>query len=179
MGWKDFFRKKKDGIPDPVKELVLSNLKAGWLVDFDMKTWKVAACHYYDWGMGDLAYEWQLQSYNETVYLERETDDEDCWSISRKIPANSLESKIFEHIRKQKDPPDKIVFEKTVFFLEQMSGGHYYKDGKEPGRELLRWDYTDETGKKFFSLEQWGEDDFEAAIGMPVEEYQFTDILPC
>ena len=33
-------------------------------------------------------------------------------------------------------------------------------------------------GKKYLGIEQWGENDFEASLGEPVEEYQFTNILP-
>ena len=76
MGWLDFFKKKKAAEPDPLKDLNLSNLKVGYLLDYDMQTWQVEAYHYYDWGNGDITHEWQLKSHDDTIYLQRESDDE-------------------------------------------------------------------------------------------------------
>ena len=178
MGLKDLFRKKKNKRPDPLTGYSLSNLQVGFFVDYDMKTWEVRAYNYYDWGSGDFTYEWQLQCYDDTIYLEREPDDEDYWCISRKISIISLGTGIKEHIIEHEDPPDPIVFEDTTYRLEETGGGHFHKNGKEERKELLKWDYTDDSGKKLLSIEQWGETVFEASIGNPVEEYQFTNILP-
>ena len=49
---------------------------------------------------------------------------------------------------------------------------------KETPRELITWEYLDDSERKTLTIEQWGEDDFEASVGEIVEEYQFTDILP-
>jgi hypothetical protein len=43
---------------------------------------------------------------------------------------------------------------------------------------MLRWDYEDEEGERFLTIEQWGEEDFLAYQGLPAEEYQFTNLLP-
>jgi len=177
MGLFDFFKKKDTG-PDPLTGLTLPNLKIGYLLDFDMKTWQVEASHYYDWGEGDRSWEWQLISHDETIYLERESDDEDAWSVNRKIPVSRLDPAVFDHIRQHQDPPDTIVYEQVTYFLEEMAGGHFFQNGKGPGKELLSWSYQDDSGKKFLSIEQWGDDDFEASVGIPVEEYQFINILP-
>ena len=178
MSWKDFFRKKAQNEPDPLASLTLANLQVGSFVDFDMETWEVFAYHYYDWGSSDRSFEWQLQTHDQTIYLERESDDEDDWSISRKIPITRLGSGIKQHIIEHENPPDEIEFEGTTFYLEETSAGQYYKNGKGPGQDLIAWDYEDDSGKKYLSIEQWGESDFEASVGEPVEEYQFTNILP-
>jgi len=57
MGWKDLFRKKDSDKEDLLEKYTLSNLKVGYLVDFDLKTWKVTSSSYYDWGSGDITYE--------------------------------------------------------------------------------------------------------------------------
>ena len=159
-------------------DVPLSKLKAGYFLDYDMKSWSVEASNRYDWGSGDLTYEWQLTSHDETIYLEREPDDEDSWSVSKKIPIGELGPGVREHIIEQDDPPDQIVFGGTTYHLDEMGGGHFYQGGKGPGRELLKWDYADESGAKYLTIEQWGEQDFEASVGHPVQEYQFENILP-
>jgi hypothetical protein len=181
MGWKDIFKKKsdqKDEILDPLKDLTLKNLKTGYYVDFDMKTYQVTGRNIYDWGGGDKTYEWQLQSSDEVIYLEQESDDEDHWSISRKIPFGKLGAGIRKHILENEDPPEEVLYESTPYYLEEMGGGHFLKDGLPPEKPLLKWDYVDDSGKHFLAIEQWGEEDFEASIGESVEEYQFSNILP-
>ena len=178
MGWLDFLKKDKKKDPDPLSDLTLSNLQVGYMVDYDMKTWEVKAYHYYDWGGGELSYEWQLESVDDALYLEREADDEDVWSISRKISVSRLDPGIKGHIRKHEDPPDEIAFEETTYYLEESGSGHFFKDGKGSGEKFFVWDYEDDSGKKFISIERWGENDFDASVGTVVEEYQFTNILP-
>jgi len=190
MGWKEFFgihkkdRKQDSGalaedIADQVTHLTLSDLKIGYFLDYDMKTWEVAAHHYYDWGDGgNLTHEWQLKSVNDTVYLQRESEDEDEWSVSRTIPFGRLGTGVRNHILENEDPPDEIEFEGTTYHLDEFGGGKFFKDGKGPGREFLVWDYADDAGESFLSIEQWDDDNFEASVGTSVEAYQFTNILP-
>ncbi|CAN2042601.1 DUF4178 domain-containing protein [Candidatus Magnetomoraceae bacterium gMMP-15] len=178
MAIMDFFKKKTSNELDPLTGLNLANLKAGYLVDYDLKTWEVKAYNTYDWGEGDISYEWQLVSSDDTIYLERESDDVDFWSISRKISFSSLGPGIKEHIMEHDDPPEQIVFDGKKYYLEEMSGGHFHKNGTGEGEPVIIWNYEDDSGKYFLGIEQWGEEDFEASFGQAVEEYQFTDILP-
>lgn len=178
MGIRDFFKKGGSEGPDPIKDLILKNMKVGYMVDYDLKTWEVTAYNEYDWGEGDITREWQLKSGDETVYLELESDDEDEWSFNRKIALGRLGSGIKESIIENGDPPDEIVFEGSTYYLEETAGGHYMKDGQGMGQPMLRWGYEDDDGEKYIGVEQWGEEDFEASTGHPVEEYQFTNILP-
>ena len=178
MGLLDFFKHKKVKVIDNIKELTIAGLYTGCFVDFDMKTWKITGYNYYDWGSDDLTYEWQLESANEIVYLEREPDDEDYLSITRKIAIKSLEPTIVDSFSAGEDPPNRIIYNQKTYTLEGTGGGHFHKDGKGFGKELIRWDYADETGLNLLSIEQWGENDFDASAGSRVEEYQFTNILP-
>ena len=149
------------------------------MVDYDLKTWEVVAYNYYDWGGGDLSHEWQLKNGDgKVLFLEKESDDEDEWNLNQKIPFGRLGSKIKDQILEAGDPPNEIVFEGKTYYMEEMAGGHFHKDGQGPGKELLRWSYEDDEGRGYLGIDQWGEEDFEASLGEPVEEYQFTNILP-
>ncbi|MEE4358157.1 MAG: DUF4178 domain-containing protein [Desulfococcaceae bacterium] len=180
MGWKELFGfgGKKKTEEAPLKDLTLSDLKPGYFLDFDLNTWEVVAHHQYDWGGGEMTDEWQLKSHDDTIYLQRESDDETEWSISRPIPFGRLGDEVRDYIRQNDDPPDEILFEETKYYLEEFGGGHYYKNCQGNGQEFLSWDYEDESGDKFLCIEQWGEEEFEVSVGEPVEEYQFTNILP-
>jgi hypothetical protein len=178
LGIRDLFRKRKKTEPEPLSNLTLSGLKPGFFVDYDLKTWEVVAYNYYDWGEGEISHEWQLKSADDLVYLEKESDDEEDWSLNHKIPFGRVGSELRAKIIENGDPPEQIVFEGRTYYMEEMAGGHFYKDGVGPGREFLRWSFEDQEGKHYLGIEQWDEEDFEASIGKPVEEYQFTNILP-
>ena len=178
MGILDFLKKGTASESEPLGELTLDNMKPGDLVDYDLKTWEVKACHAYDWGDGDMSYEWQLISPDAVAYLQKESDDEDDWSLNRSIHFNRLGPDIKDTIVNSGDPPNEIVYEGDTYFLTETAGGHYLKDRKTPGKEMLSWSYEDDTGSKYLTIEQWGEDDFQASVGIAVESYQFTNILP-
>ena len=174
--FEKFFKKKK-GI-DPLKDLTLAKLKVGYLVDYDMRTWEVTGYNRYDWGGGDYSEEWELKSGSDTRYLEKEEDDEIEWCLTKKVFIEAIDPALPEIIIKHEDPPKEIIYNGERYYMESTGAGYFLKDGKGLGEEFIRWDYLDETGKKVISIEQWGEEDFEAAVGEMVEEYQFTNILP-
>ncbi len=179
MGFFDFLKKdKKEEETEPQGDLTLSDMKKGFMVDYDMKTWQIEAYDCYDWGDGNLSYEWQLRSFDEILYLEYEHDDEAYWSLSRKIAFSRLGPKIKQHILETEDAPDEIVYEGKTYYLEETSGGHFMKSCQGEGAEVLTWNYEDDDGEALLCIEQWGEREFEASIGFPVQEYQFDNILP-
>ena len=179
MGIFDFFKKKTEHqSPDPVSGLTLDNLKKGYYVDYDMKTWQVMSANRYDWGNGDLTYEWQIQSFDDILFLEREPDDEDYWCISRKIPFGRLDPSVIKAIKNTDDPPETITFEGSTYYLDETGGALFFKDDNTLGKEVFKWDYTDDTENMNLTIEQWSDTEYEVSLGQRVEEYQFTDILP-
>ena len=158
--------------------LTLDKLKNGYILDYDMRTWEVTGYNVYEWGEGDVAREWQLVSSDDIIYLEREMDDEVSWSVNRTIDFKLLGPEIRSYILKNEDPPDEIVYEGVTYYMEESAAGHFRKDGVGPEQELIRWSYMDDDGERYLTIEQWGEDDFEASTGIPAEEYQFSNILP-
>jgi hypothetical protein len=45
-------------------------------------------------------------------------------------------------------------------------------------KELISWTYYSDDEKQVLVIEQWGEDDFEASLGLVVPPNQITNILP-
>jgi hypothetical protein len=176
MGWKDLFRKKdKEEIQTDIR---LNQIKPGYFLDYDLNTWEVKAYNKYDWGGGDTSDEWHLVSADDALFLERSVDDEEDYIISRKIPFNKLGASIRSHLKTYEDPPEEITYENRTYYLEESAGGYFYPGGQNDFQELLSWTYEDESGKHLLGIEQWDENDFAAWVGAPVEDYQFTNILP-
>ena len=178
MGLFDRFRKQRDEDElDPLKDLVPAKLRVGYLVDYDMQTWQVTAYNRYDFD-GDIVDEWELTSGREKRYLELPEDDEEPWTLGRKVPIGAIDGNIRNHIIENDDPPDRVTHEGKQYFLDESSAGNMYPDGKPPAEELIKWEFIDKEEENFLTIEQWGETEFEASAGSYVEEYQFTNILP-
>lgn len=179
MSLRDFFKgNKPEDEFDPLRDLNLSHLKVGYLVDYDMKTWQVTAYHRYDYGEGYIAEEWELTAGREKVYLGREEDDEVEWTISKKLPIGAIEGDVRKYIIEHEDPPSQIVVKGKTFYLDESGTAYFYEGGKGEPIGLIYWDFIDEEDENFVTIEQWGETEFEAAEGYYVEEYQFSNILP-
>lgn len=178
MALKDFFKKKEEPALDPLKDLTLSRLKVGYILDYDLKTWEVTAYNRYDFGGGCEAHEWEIRSGGESLFLELSVDDEEEYSISKQISVRAIDGDIKGQINKNSKGPETITFENKKYFLDESGTGNFYKNGKGNGEKYKYWDYIDEEDENFVSIEQWDEDEFEASAGYYAEEYQFTNILP-
>lgn len=163
---------------DPLSDLVLAKLRVGYMVDYDMKSWHVTAYGRYDWNDGATAEEWELTSGREKVYLEREEDDGEWWSLSRTISLASLGGEVRSHVLEHDDPPDEVIFKGKTYYLEGSVGGVYRENGTGPEQELIQWEMLTEDEESFLSIVQWSETEVSAAAGHEVEEYQFSSILP-
>ena len=121
MGFADFFRKKKKKPgTDPLADLVLSKLKPGYFVDYDLTTWEVTRHHLYNWGDGMITDEWELKSGSDTCHLDREADDEVEWSLSRPLPFRKLDPDgvIAKSIVDTEDPPGQITYEGKTYYMK-------------------------------------------------------------
>lgn len=179
MAWNIFGDKKKEEPDfDPLHDLIVRKLRKGWLVDYDMKTWEVIACHKYDWGEGEPTTEWELRSGNDTIFLEYDDEDGESYSVSTQIPIGKIDGNIKSYLQTHEDPPEKIVYQGETYYLDEEGGGLFLEDGTGPQEEFLYWDFVDDNDEKFITIEQWGETEFTAYDGLNAEEYQFSNILP-
>ncbi len=176
----DFFKKKKKGEEELCfEDLVLSRLKTGFMVDYDMKTYVVAGRNKYEWDEGGVTDEWELKSGNEIWYLERSQEDGDVeWSMCRKLSLSELEGDIAGEIVRNEDPPEVVVYQGKNFMFEEDNVGDFFRGESEEALSFVAWDFEDEAEEQFLTIEQWGETKFDMQIGFKVEEYQFTNILP-
>jgi len=176
MSLKDLFGRKSSEL-DPLADLVLSKLRVGYYVDFDLTTWEVTDYNTYDIGADSRSEEWELTSGRQKRYLERSEDDEVTWTFSWKLPLGAIEGNIQKQIIDNDEPPAQIVSKNKTYYLDASGPGHMY-DSDNHSKEFIYWTFIDEEDEHFVTLEQWGETEFEASEGHYVEEYQFTNILP-
>ncbi len=177
-----FFDKKEENKLTP-DDLVLSKLKVGYMVDYDLKTWEIIDYNVYDWGDDIFSEEWTLETYDsgeqEILYLEKSDEDGDLlWSLTQKMPVNSIDRNIIDSITDGEEPPSEIEYENETFYIADTGAAYFLKHGTETKGELIVWDFEDETEEKILTIEQWGEYRFELFYGIYVDEEDFENIFP-
>jgi hypothetical protein len=179
-----FFKKRKKEQEaeklhyDPTN-LHVRDLRKGFVIDYDFKSWEVTAEYEYDWGNEYFSYEYKLVSADDSLFVYVEEDDELTIIVSRKIPFGRLDDEVEEAIKKKGKPPKKITYEGITFYRNSESVGFFKEIGTSGmSEEFINWEYTDETGKFILNIEQWDDDVFAAALGEQVSENAFSNILP-
>ena len=181
MGIFDFFNKKKDEEQQPHYDptnIKVIDLRKGWLLDYEGKTWEVIEEFEFDWGDNFFTYEYKLQSGDEVCYLRLDESDKLYCVFTRKIKFAKLGEKVEQHLLDYHKPPAEIVYEGTTYYRESENPGYFRNMEDEDSVELITWDYFDEAGKKVILIDQWEETDFEASVGTVEEESVISNILP-
>ncbi|GAA4822267.1 DUF4178 domain-containing protein [Algivirga pacifica] len=174
-----FFKKKKEEEPhyDPT-DIKVMDIRKGFILDYDLKTWEVTEEYEYDWGNDYFTYEFKLTCADDTLYLGVEEDDEVECTVTRKLSWGRMDEEVEQALVQRGKPPRQIIFDGKVYYRDEESEG-YFRNIKDTRFEpFISWDYYDDTERHYLSIEQWGKESFEAAVGVVEPESAFSNILP-
>lgn len=172
----NFFKKKQEPDYDPLNVQV-TDLKKGFIFDYDLSQWEVLEEYTYDWGDEFFTKEYKISDGDKTLFLSVEDDDEIEISIHEKIRLSAFEEDIEQAIADRKRPPKKVHCQGDTFTREEESPG-YFNDGGDQWVEMISWDYYNGDESKIVTIEQWGEREFEASLGKPIEAFEIHNITP-
>lgn len=180
-----FFKKKKkeeDNTPhyDP-NHIRITDIRVGFFLEYDAKTWEVVEEYEYDWGDNEFSYSYLLRSANDEIYLSLEDEGELEIAVTNKIRLMKLGEDIDDYIVENERPPKTITYNGIKYYRDNESPGYYRNTAttvREESIEMITWDYYDDDEENALFIEQFGERDFEAYIGKYVEEYEFSSIIP-
>lgn len=155
---------EKDKETPAVEKRTLRNLRVKDFVAYDLMDYEVVGKIHYD----DSGYTWdayQLVSAGKSIWLSVEMDDE-------------LEVGIYEKIRIPRLEPGKkeISHDGKTYFLEEQGRARVTSLGRSEnvnGAEMAYYEYVDEAGESFLSVEVWG-GEVEVSKGYEIEEYEIT-----
>lgn len=168
--------KRPDYDPTNIK---ITDLRKGFILEYDLKTWEVNGEFEYDWGGEFFTYEYQLVSADDSIFLSVEDDDEVTCIVCRKINFGRLPDEVEDNLLKHNKPPKRIEYDGRTYFRESERPGYFSNVHDEAeSSEFISWEYYDETEKYLLAVEQWGEAEFEAAVGEVVPADRFSNILP-
>ncbi len=176
--FKNLFRKKTDRGYDPL-HIKVTDLAEGYIFEYDLKQWEVVGEATYDWGDNYFSKELKITDGTDTFFLSVEEDDELEIVLYKKIRIGQIDGDIEQQIKLTQKPPSTIHFQSIAYIRENESPG-YYNPSKNSSEwiEFINWQYYDDSGEKAISIEQWGENEFEASEGKIVKPFEISNILP-
>lgn len=177
MGLFDRFKKDKSSYD--VTDMKVTDLDKGFVFEYDLKTWIVEEVYKYDWGDEFFSFEYKISCEDDTKFLSVEDDDELFLVLSEKATMRKIQEDLPELLAAE-NAPKKITFNGKEFYLEEESPGYFSNQTKDKNNwvEFISWDYIDDKEKEVISLEQWGENEFEASIGKVIKPLEISNIIP-
>lgn len=177
MGIFDIFKSKEPHYDST--NIRVQDLDVGFVFDYDLATWEVQAIYEYDWGDDYFTREFKISDSSSTKYLGIEEDDELEITLSERIKVRKLDEDLMETLMERQQPPKKIAYDEITYRLDAESPGYFHDIAKGDNWEEFRsWDFEDKSGKHILTIEQWGEKEFEASIGITLKEFEISNILP-
>jgi len=164
---------------DP-SSLSLENLKEGYMVDYDLKTWQVTTVRQFDWDTGISAREFKLVSDMESIwiYLFKEGS---YLTITVNKPLNiyAIDSNLETEIYHNRRPFNIITYQSIQYYRENALEGYLFNiTTNSTGTKTASWEYYDQERKHYMRIEQQEQKNFRAVVGKIVSPFEFSEILP-
>ena len=169
--------KKEERHFDPLDIRVI-HLENDYLFDYELTTWQVVKMAEYDWGDNFFTREFTVKAGNQTRFLHIEEDDKLIVSWTEEIKWRTLGDKVINSIKNNGEPPKEFEYKGVLFYLDEVSPGYYRETNTDEWEELIAYDYVNADETLCLSIDQWGEDDYEASYGKIIKENQISNILP-
>lgn len=158
--------------------LKVTDLRKGFLLDYDMNTWEVKEEYEYDWANEFYTKEYKIVNGSEERFLSVEVDDETKLALWQKVGIHSIDTRIPGHIMKHEEPMRQIALHGDIYYRHEESLGYWRNTANSNWSKMISWDYSTQDGSKLMTIERWGEEEFEATLGKPVKEFEISNILP-
>lgn len=163
-------------IPYDPSNLTPENLEVGFLLDYDLKTWKVIGKNQLDWNDGETELELQLSSDLSKSVLHVEMQGAYhviTISVEVSLSLLGMSAQDFSMDRANRI----IIFEGKEFYLDQTYTGKYFEGDSNQGKPVLGHYYLDKSRKfwiRIFKLPNG----FVSYIGEEVAPESISEILP-
>lgn len=164
-----------DGQDDLVDDPSLNQLREGYVLDYEMRTWEVTRHAKYDYE-GWPADEWTLENGDDLMFLEYEYDDGDVFLLSEPVEITevTVDGEPFRAVVREQEPPGTVSYAGDEYVLAEEGPAMRTVDDRT--NSLHYWVYKGE--EEFVALERYGSSDWNVYAGREVEPFEFDNILP-
>lgn len=177
MFWKKLFGKTEEEKTNFVSEFTLKDIKKGFILDYFMQSWEVTEHYEYNWGNNFTSNEFTLDNGKEKIFLHIEDDDELKCMISRETSLPSLNPALKSNLKSTGKPIPEIAFKDTNYVLEKEFSAQFKKYNAMGWSSFSGWEFYDASEEKFISINDYGNNEYEAYYGHIVKEYEFSNFL--
>ena len=167
---------------DP-SHLTVRNLKINFMVDYNLKTWKVIVEKQIDWqkeGSTDKLFE--LVSAIETIYIfiKRVEVDLSRYFVLEKKNIHILNKNIEKDISEKGEPDSLISYKERTFYKENELVGFIFNLKCNPplASNVTGWEYFNENRDEYMFIYRENKSRYLALLGKLESEYAFSEILP-
>jgi hypothetical protein len=180
MGLFDIFKKRKPNLDYDPNNIRLLDLQPGFILEYDMKTWIVKKVYEFGWGNNFFSYEFYIDSGDTHLVMSVEEDTSELFvTLEKQVKIRSIDPDLPETILRNEVPPRQITYNGITYLFDRESVGAARPDGSnEEWSNLISWEFYDHDNKHVLCIEQWGENDFEAYVGIVAKEHEFSNLMP-
>ena len=174
--FKKLFKRSEASNEPEFPEIAMNCLGIGDLFDFDLTTWEVVSSSQSDYD-GHIESEWEVRGGVDSRTLVAIPDGGEWnyqWLEEKNLSDLGLNN-VMNELKSEKDPEENLHIE-GLNYIGYEAGGGIYKGSNEE-RPFLYWSYETDHDH-VLNIVQWGDNEFSATIGMRVDEFQFSNILP-
>ncbi len=172
----------KDEDFDPTR-LTLENLKMGYLLDYDFKTWEVIGHYIYEWQGYSAEKVFKISTLQEIAFLFMNKEFGDLSvKILQPINIHLIDERLEAEILAKQQPYNILTYEHTPYYRETAKEGFVselkQRNAAGSRNRILVWEYYDGQRRNLIRIEQHGRLDFRCFLGQSIEATEFSDILP-
>ena len=139
-------------------QLTVDNLKVGFIVDYNLKTWNVICENQYDWENGFSEKSFTLAQGTQKLHLFLNNDhDNQIVLVSNPINIYAIDESLEDEILKEKRSKNILSYNETNYYRENTKEGLKFDlINKTDGNKLIAWEYFDKERTQVIRIEQYG-----------------------
>ena len=160
-----------------MSDLKITDLKNGYIFDYNLKSWEVIESGKYTWGGKALTKEHKVSAGDETKYLSVSDGSSLVLTLSDEININKVDLNLRKYILDNDEPMNSLTYNGERYDLTEESMGHYKEDGDDESFKTIEWMMVNATGEKFVSISRWDEREINAYTGIFLKDYEISNIL--
>ncbi len=171
---KNMFRANKGGTDVTINHTV-RDLKKGWILDYDLRSWEVKGTAIYKWENGSTDHECTLNDGKTTRYLSFSVGDSLKLSIFDDANLDAINGQLRSRALSG-NPLQEFVYRQRQYRL--VDGGRAFVKSDAEEYEMENWLYADTDHQQLVSVNSYGDHSAEAFTGQYIKEIDVSNILP-
>ncbi|MBX2842684.1 MAG: DUF4178 domain-containing protein [Flammeovirgaceae bacterium] len=164
---------------DPTN-IKVENLKTGFMLDYQFKTWDVAAEFQYDWEDGTSEKNFKIKAGLDSVLINVMPDNQQFKIIHfERINFYAINNALEVEIHFRNKPRNIFEYQGKQYYRESTLNGMFFNlSEKDKGSKVKAWEFLDADRKEIIRIEKIGEKELRTFKGQYVSTHEFSEILP-